>query len=88
MAASEAAPSSIALVIVADGCSAGANCISLKLKAELKSEKPKMSQLSMMNEAVVAADSMSLMSQFLQRSRRCRLLQPLAAAIVNVDTEC
>jgi hypothetical protein len=55
VAASEAAPSSLALVAVADGCSAGANRISLKLNAELKSEKLKMLQLSMMNEAMVVA---------------------------------
>ena len=88
MAASEVAPSSITPATIADGCSAGANHISLKLKAELKFKKPKVLQLSTMNEAAVVADGTSLMSQFLQRSRRCHLMQPFAAALANIDTWC
>jgi hypothetical protein len=63
VASSEVAASSFALVAVADGCSAGANRMSLRLKAELKSEKPKKLQLSIMNEAMVVAGGTSLMSQ-------------------------
>jgi hypothetical protein len=63
MAASEVAALSRVLVAVADGCSAGANRMSLRLKAELKSEKLKMLQLSMMNEAMVVAGGTSLISQ-------------------------
>jgi hypothetical protein len=86
VAASEVAPSSITPVAIADGCSAGANRISLKLKAELKFKKPKVLQLSMTNEAAVVADGTSVLSQFLQRSRRCHLMQLFAGALANVNT--